>query len=91
MDVPPFFKGVKPLKNGAKQKSHFLLCELKRPWKDFFNKLLAQTSETAEKDGRIRSGFPGPTTGPRPPASNGRGGLVPPASPRACRDINGAA
>ena len=36
MDVPPFFKGVKPLKNGAKQKSHFLLCELKKAMEGLF-------------------------------------------------------
>jgi len=36
MDVPPFFKGVKPLKNGGKQKSHFLLFELKKAMEGLF-------------------------------------------------------
>jgi len=36
MDVPPFFKGVIPLKNGEKQKSHFLLFELKKAMEGLF-------------------------------------------------------
>jgi len=40
MEVPPFFKNEKRLKNEEKRKPRFSLLQLKKPGKDFFSRLL---------------------------------------------------
>ncbi len=43
-DAPHIVQTRKCLNNGAKQKWRFLLCELKKPWKDFFSLLITSPS-----------------------------------------------